>query len=186
MQGGHKGVTGAPFPTSQQQPIHAEPAKQLNKKGNLDERLTTFTAVAKGDVNKSPPRLGRQGEVPIEEFKNFCSAVFTACAIEQANCKERSNREQLKSVVGEILNTKRMAEGLPEMNDARFYRRIEEEICHLQDLTKADSRESLRVLWLTYKTQLRHYENWEQYAVELGFARELAYDERPNEVGHIV
>ncbi|CAB9531097.1 unknown protein [Seminavis robusta] len=144
------------------------------------------TAVAKGSINESPPRLGRQGEIPIEEFKDFCSAVFTACAIEQSNCQERSNREQLKSIVGEILNDKRKSEGLPAMNDARFYRRIEEEICHLQDLTKADSRESLRVLWLTYKTQLRHYENWEKHAVDLGFARELTADERPNEDGYIV
>lgn len=78
-------------------------------------------AVAKGNINKSPPRLGRQGEVPLEVFKAFCSLVFTACAIEQANCKDRSNREQLKSAIGEILNAKRKADGLPEMNDSRFY-----------------------------------------------------------------
>lgn len=73
------------------------------------------------------------------------------------------------------------------MGDAKFYARIEREICHLQDLTKADSRESLRVLWLAYQAQLKHYKNWEATAVELGFARNLQPDETPEEAGgHIV
>lgn len=72
------------------------------------------------------------------------------------------------------------------MSDAKLYSRIEKEICHLQDLTKADTRESLRVLWLTYQAQLKHFKNWEKSAVELGFARPLLPEEDADEVGHIV
>ncbi|CAB9500511.1 hypothetical protein SEMRO_85_G045320.1 [Seminavis robusta] len=144
------------------------------------------TAVRVGNVGKSPPRLGRKGEVPVVIFEAFCSLVFTACAIEQANCKERLTREKLKSTVGEILNSKRAADGLEPMNDSKFYARIENAICHLQDLNKADNRESLRVLWLTYQSQSMHYKNWEKEAVRLGFARPLNEDENPDDVGHIV
>ncbi|CAB9505420.1 hypothetical protein SEMRO_230_G093370.1 [Seminavis robusta] len=142
--------------------------------------------IRKGRVNQSPPRLGRKGEIRADIFKAFCSAVFTLCAIEQANCQERMNREQLKSSVGEVLNEMRQRNGLDTMNDAKFYGRIEKEISHLQDLEKADTRESLRVLWLTYQAQLKHYMNWEETSVELGFARELLPTESPEDNGYIV
>ncbi|CAB9523296.1 unknown protein [Seminavis robusta] len=142
--------------------------------------------VRKGRVNQSPPRLGRKGDIPQDVFKAFCSAVFTLCAIEQANCQDRMNREQLKSSVGEVLNEMRQRNGLDSMNDSKFYSRIEKEISHLQDLEKADTRESLRVLWLTYQAQQKHYINWEQTAVELGFARQLLPTELTEDVGYIV
>ncbi|CAB9513798.1 unknown protein [Seminavis robusta] len=163
-------------------------ARALNNLSGIDcisgRELTT--AVRTGNVGKSPPRLGRKGEVPEDVFKAFCDLVFTACAIEQANCSSRSTREQLKSCVGEILNSKRQTDGLEPMNDSKFYSRIEKAICHLQDLNKADSRESLRILWLTYQSQLLHYKKWEEEAVRLGFARPLNQDESSEEVGFIV
>ncbi|CAB9516025.1 hypothetical protein SEMRO_756_G197690.1 [Seminavis robusta] len=143
-------------------------------------------AVRNNNVGKSPPRLGRKGEIPEDIFRAFCSLVFTACAIEQSNCRDRSTREELKSAVGEILNAKRAADGLELMSDSKFYARIESAICHLQDLNKADNRESLRVLWLTYQSQLLHYKNWEKEAIRLGFARPLNEGESIDEAGHIV
>lgn len=101
-------------------------------------------------------------------------------------CNDRLNREQLKDVVGEIVNSKREADGLDPLSDSHFCRRIEKELCHLQDLIKADSRESLRAQWLTHQSQLKHCENWEHTAVRLGFARELTKDEDPSEIGHVV
>lgn len=72
------------------------------------------------------------------------------------------------------------------MSDAKFYYRVEREIAHLQDLNKSNTRESLRLLWLTYHSQLKHFKNWEQFAVDKGFARNLRPGEDPKEKGYIV
>lgn len=95
--------------------------------------------------------------------------------------------ETLKSVIGVILNSKQESEGKEAMSDVKFYQRIEREICHLQDFqSKADTREALRVLSLTYQSQKKHFVNWEKVAVELGFARDLLQHEQPEVNGYVV
>jgi hypothetical protein len=55
-----------------------------------------------------------------------------------------------------------------------------------QDVTIIDSREALRVKWLTYVNQKKHHENWEEFLVEHGFAREPMSEEERVQVGHVV
>ena len=63
-------------------------------------------AVQNGTVGMSPQRRGRNISVPDDEFKAFCAAVFTYSAIQQINSVERSNRSELMSLVGDVLNAK--------------------------------------------------------------------------------
>jgi hypothetical protein len=68
-------------------------------------------AVRTGNVGKSPPRRGRASTVPEDEFEAFCQAVFSFAAIEQINCTSRTKKMELMSLVGEILNAKRLEDG---------------------------------------------------------------------------
>ena len=163
-------------------------AKALNDMVGIDviSSRDLREAIKNNNVNKSPPRLGSPGSLPIDEFSTLCHAVYTASALEQAGGGARTTREEFKSLVGEIVNTKRAASNLPLMNDSRLYGRVLNHLAIHINLNKADSREALRVKWLTYRTQKQHYENWEKNAVDQGFARELADDESPDNEGHII
>ena len=140
-----------------------------------------------GLTGLSPPRRDRAGELPGNDYKNLCSLVFTASSIEQANCDgDRLERPQLISVVGGIVNDKRVMDGLERMSDVALYRRIERDISCKQDLAPADRREAIRVKWLTYQSQNRSYKRWEETCVELGFARLATDDAERKTEGNIV
>jgi hypothetical protein len=128
-------------------------------------------AVRTGNVGKSPPRRGRASSVSEDDFHAFCSAVFTFAAIKQINCTSRTKKMELMSLVGEILNSKRLEDGDDELGEICFYRRIELALCRKQNLSAPDKRESIRVKWLTHTAQKLNYQRWEETAVELGFAR---------------
>ena len=68
-------------------------------------------AVKNGNVGKSPPRRGRVSLVPEDEFDAFCDAVFSFAALQQINSTIRTKKMELQTLVGEILNDKRKADG---------------------------------------------------------------------------
>lgn len=130
------------------------------------------TAVERGNAGKSPPRRGRHGTVPEDEFQAFCDALFTLSAIEQINGLQRLTRSELLSLVGSVLSARREEdEELEPIGAVNFFRRIEMENCRRQTSQRPDRREAIRVKWLTYQCQKKNYERWEETAVELGFAR---------------
>lgn len=82
--------------------------------------------VSKGRVGQSPPRRGRKSSIPEDEFEALAMLLFTASSIQQANCDaDRFERPELISIVGQILNDKLRSDGLPEMDDAAFFKRLE-------------------------------------------------------------
>ena len=133
--------------------------------------------VKNGLADRSPPRRGRQNEIPDDDFKNLCCLVFTASSIQQANCYvDRFERTDLMSAVGQVVNDTRKNDGQDAMNDTALFRRIENANCRMQDLKHIDKREALRVKWLTHGAQKKKYEKWEETAVEYGFAGPAADD----------
>jgi hypothetical protein len=111
--------------------------------------------------------------------------MYTCCAIEQANTSSRLTRKDLISLVGDIINIKRKADGLIEICDIAFFRRIEHSNSRKQTRREVDQQEARRVLWLKYQTQVQHYDAWEKFVVEHGFGRWSETDEEKQE-GNIV
>jgi hypothetical protein len=56
-------------------------------------------------VGKLPPQRGPEAAISKEEFEALANLVFTAELIEQANCAERTDRQQMMSIVGDIIST---------------------------------------------------------------------------------
>jgi hypothetical protein len=138
--------------------------------------------VSKGLVAKSPPRLGRPIEIEPEEFKDICTAFLTLSAIEQVNCDaDRLNRTQLTSLLGSLI-----AEKYPGRSEVKLYETMMQANSRSQNVTIIDSREALRVKWLTYVNQKKHHENWEEFLVDSGFAREPMSEEERVQLGHVV
>jgi hypothetical protein len=125
-------------------------------------------------------------EIPDDVFKSICTLAYTCSAIEQANAEVRLKRVELVSLIGSIINSKRRSEGQPEINDTAFYERVEFENSTRQNLSSTDPREAWRILWMLYQTQERHYENWEKFCVEYGFARVAETEQEKIEHGNLV
>jgi hypothetical protein len=124
--------------------------------------------------------------IPPEDYKDLRLLSYTFSAIEQVNATNRSTRTQLCSKIGAILNGKRSAEGLEDMDDYGLWRRIQKDNARLQNMSQTDLREVRRVQWMVHETQKKHFVNWETFCVEYGFAApaELGVDKRKH--GHIV
>jgi hypothetical protein len=138
--------------------------------------------VKKGLVAKSPPRVGRPIEMEPEEFKDICTAFLTLSAIEQVNCDaDRRNRTQLTSLLGSLI-----AEKYPNRNEVKLYETMMQANSRSQNVAIIDNREALRVKWLTYVNQKKHHENWEEFLVDHGFAREPMDEEERVQLGHVV
>jgi hypothetical protein len=60
--------------------------------------------------------------IPPEDYKDLRLLSYTFSAIEQVNATNRSTRTQLCSKIGAILNGKRSAEGLEDMDDYGLWR----------------------------------------------------------------
>jgi hypothetical protein len=142
-------------------------------------------AVERGEAGKSPPRRGRSSSIPDDVFGYLCFAVFSLSTIQQINNSERFNRSQLESLVGDVVNDKRESDGVDALGTANLYHRIELRNSNKQELQTPDKREALRVRWLTFTSQKKNYERWEQAAVELGFAR-LPFDNEETHGQHII
>ena len=132
-------------------------------------------------VGKSPPKRGRAREIGDDEFKDLCVAFFTLSSIEQANCAERLDRPQLTSLLGALLQDKH-----PEKNEVHLYEQILQSNSCIQDVASVDTRDAIRVSWLTYNNQLKHHQNFEDFCVEFGFARRPTSKKEENLHGHIV
>jgi hypothetical protein len=137
-------------------------------------------------VGKSPPRRGPEAAISKEEFEALANLVFTAESIEQANCAERTDRQQMRSIVGDIINTHRSSQGLEPLNDVKQFLCIEKHNSSRQGVIVVDPREALCVKWLTYLSQKKNHERWEETCVELGFAKLPVNEEEETCHGHIV
>ena len=143
--------------------------------------------VKNGLAGKYPPKRGRATLVSEEDTKNIAALVYSSTVIEQANSEaNRLSRIELQSVVGSIVNTKRQDEGVPEINDVNFFERVQKINSLVNDVGTPDKREILRSLWLTFDQQKKHYINWEQFLISMGFGRAPMNDKEQEEHGHIV
>ena len=140
----------------------------------------------KGRAGMPPPRLGRPPFIPEDEFELLCELFFTLSAIEQANGDKRLTRTELTSLLAEIINHKRLAEGLEEMDEISLMKRIEQQNSIKQDMKLSKGRESYRLLWLTYFQQQMNYIKWEEVCVKMGFARPAIDEAEVKEKGHVV
>ena len=128
---------------------------------------------AKGLVGKPAPKNGRHTEVPEDDIEDLISLMFTALTIDQSNCApNRLRRRQQTSIIGNIINSKRQKDGKLDISDtAFFYNHIAKVLDVKCDLAFTDKREMLRLLWLTYEQQKKHYINWEENLIKQGFGR---------------
>mmetsp|Transcript_6643 Transcript_6643/g.12145 ORF Transcript_6643/g.12145 Transcript_6643/m.12145 type:complete len:241 (-) Transcript_6643:394-1116(-) len=108
-------------------------------------------------VGKSPPRRGPEAGISKEEFEALANLVFTAESIEQANCAERTDRQQMMSIVGDIINTHQSSQGLEPLNNVK-----------------------------QFLSQKKNHERWEETCVELGFAKLPVDEEEEACHGHIM
>ena len=83
-----------------------------------------------------------------------------------------SKPEQM-SAIARIVNAKLEDDGKVTLNDTANYftRHIEPKLSQVSTVKSLDKRELLRLKWLTYEQQKKHYVNWEHYLVKMGFAR---------------
>jgi len=143
--------------------------------------------VANGDVGKSPPKQGCPYRIDDETMKDIAMLHFTAQTIDQVNgVSDRLRRTECASVIGSIVNEKLKRNNEPELNDQQFYKRIMKEKALNTAVKKPDKRELLRIRWLTYERQKKHYEGWEKMLVDKKFARLPTNDEEREEFGHVV
>jgi hypothetical protein len=90
------------------------------------------------------------------------------------------------SIVGDIINTHRSSQGLEPLNNVKQFLHIEKHNSSRQGVIVVDPREALRVKWLTYLSQKKNHERWEETCVELGFAKLPVDEEEEARHGHIV
>ena len=121
--------------------------------------------------------LVQHSSIPDDEFDNIRMLVYTYSAIKQANTDIRSKRPELKAMVDELLNNKRKADGLAEMDDNAFWKRIERANANLQKMTATDRRDQRRMQWLSYDMQKMHYENFEDFVVKNEFGQPSTEEE---------
>ena len=91
----------------------------------------------------------------------------------------------MRSAIMEVINEKLRVDGEDELNDVKFYERIQMELAKDCSITSIDPREALRWAWSTYKNQLDNYERWEEALVELGFGEYSTTDEEKREHGWV-
>lgn len=143
--------------------------------------------VSRGLAGKSPPRKGRPTLVSSDDTNDLAALVFSASAIEQANCSaNRLSRTELASLVGDIVNDKRKSEGKEEIHDITLFERIQKINSIGCNVQAPDKREMLRSMWLTVDQQKKHYINWEQALIELEFGRAPNDEREQKEKGFVI
>ena len=120
------------------------------------------------------------------EFELLASLFFTLSKIEQANGDRRLTRTELASTLGDLVNSYRKSIDKSELNEEWLMKRIERRNSVKQEMKVTTSRESYRMLWLTYDQLLRNYMRWEDALCELGFARRPIDDEEERREGYVV
>ena len=183
---------------SQHQNNHL-PLKAFGSATKVATRVNEFfgAELLAGDELSRCVRDGRVGELPLkrggisrindEDFNLICELVFTCQSIEQANCDpNRLNRPALRNAVAEIVNEKLLRCGDEELTAVTFFERIQKELSRECKLASPTYREALRAAWLTWRNQNQHYENWEYWVVELGFARWPNHEEEKAIEGNVI
>ena len=91
------------------------------------------------------------------------------------------------STIGLIVNHKREAEGKLPIGDRGFFRRhIQRKLDYKSEVSFKDPREVLRLVWLTYEQQKKHYVNWEFHLIKSGFGREPENKKERNMYGNVI
>jgi hypothetical protein len=116
-------------------------------------------------------------EIPDDDFGHLCNLVYSACAIEQANASARLEPCDLQTLLGDIVNGKRKKDCQHDLCEIQILRRIQNRNSARQTKTAVDQRDARRVAWLKWQTQSLHYDRWEEFCVEYGFARKSESDE---------
>ena len=143
--------------------------------------------VRNGNVGKPPSKKGRKKILSEDDIKDLASLVFTANSIDQVNSTpNRLRKKELTSLVGKIVNTKRDEDGDMEINDNSLYRHIQKVLDTKCTIDFTDTRELLRLKWLTYEQQKKHYVNWEMFMIKFGFGRAPIDDAERLREGHVV
>lgn len=150
--------------------------------GSLLER-----GVKEGRVGKTPPRRGPISIIPDDEKEALATLVFTFESIQQANCDElRMKRTQISSLVEDIVNEGLEKRGVEPVNGRTLNNWIQQRNSDLQNVTIVDTRQAIRVKWLTYRNQKMNHEKFEEWVVELGMARWPADEEERQQEGFVV
>ena len=145
-------------------------------------------AYKKDYVGEAPQRVGRKPKVSREDSELLSSLLFSANSIDQANSDaSRMNRQDQISTIGRIVNSKREDDGQDILDDAFYFlKHIEPKLSLSSSVEKLDKRELLRLMWLTYEQQKKHYINWEHYLVEYNFGRFAESAEETSTHGNVV
>ena len=100
---------------------------------------------------------GRPSEIDVLDFELLATLFFTLSKIEQANGDKRLTRTELASALGDLVNSYRRSIDKSELNEEWLMKRIEKRNSVKQAMKVTTSRESYRMLWLTYDQLLRNY-----------------------------
>ena len=145
-------------------------------------------AFQKNFIGKAPEKAGRKPKIPKEETTLLANLLFSANSIDQANsASNRMDRPQQISTIGRILNSKQKEDDNDILNDTfLFLKHIEPKLSLGSSVEKLDKRELLRLLWLTYAQQKKHYINWEHNLVYYDFGRHAENEEEIVTHGRVV
>jgi hypothetical protein len=117
-----------------------------------------INGVKEDQAGKSPPHHGLPRRIPDDEFKDLAILMYTISAIEQFNSDpHRLDGMNLISLCGPIVNEKIIDKGRTELNEIHFNERIQQLNSRMQDLEVIDSRDALRVRWLTFSNLRNNY-----------------------------
>ena len=98
--------------------------------------------IRNGRSDMPPPKIGRPPFIPEDEFELLCGLFFALSVIEQANGDPQLTCTELTSLLAEIINHKRLAEKLEEMDKISLMKRIEQQNSIKQEMKLSTGRES--------------------------------------------
>jgi hypothetical protein len=155
---------------------------KINAFFGLDDYVTTreiSMAVKKNHIGQTPPRRGTKGRLPEGTIEALADLFFSFNAMCQYNGEKILTRPEqialLQTIVDDYFEQKTPIE--PSMNARVLFSRIEEMNAYQQHCDFTDERDLLRFVWFTSQNITLHYDRYEQFAVEKGFARRSSGDE---------
>ena len=141
-------------------------------------------------IGMAPQKKGRRPKVSKEDSTLLANLLFSANSIDQANSSiHRLNRPEQISIIGQVLDSKHELEGDNDILDHAYYfnKHIEPNLSLLgSKVEKMDKREILRLLWLTFAQQKKHYINWEHNLVRYNFGRHAVNEQEISTHGRVV
>ena len=128
-------------------------------------------AISKNQVGLSPVRCGPKGKVNDEDTSLIAFLVFSAATIDQVNCSVTTmNRQEVISAIGKMVNQKLEKDSVTGSDQISLYCQIEQINSTRLSVKTTNRCEEIRTRWLTYSNLKAHYENFEEFLCEFGFA----------------